>query len=47
MQESVALGATLFREKGTYPLGAEKPYLEWAVLLDSFGNKFCVIKPLD
>ena len=46
VQQSIALGATLFREKGTYPLGAEKPYLEWAVMLDPFGNKFCLIKPL-
>ena len=46
VRESIALGATLFREKGTYPLGSENPYLEWAVLLDPFGNKFCLIKPL-
>lgn len=46
VQQSIALGAKLFREKGTYPLDAEKPYLEWAVLLDPFGNKFCLIKPL-
>ena len=46
VEQSIALGATLFREKGTYPLGSEKPYLEWAVMLDPFGNKFCLIKPL-
>jgi len=46
VQQSIALGATVFREKGTYPLGADKPYLEWAVMLDPFGNKFCLIKDL-
>jgi hypothetical protein len=47
VQQSIALGATLFREKGTYPLGAAEPYLEWAVMLDPFGNKFCLIKDLE
>lgn len=46
VEQSIALGATLFREKGTYPLGSDKPYLEWAVMLDPFGNRFCLIKPL-
>jgi hypothetical protein len=38
---------SMFREKGTYPLGSPKPYLEWAVMTDPFGNKFCLIKDLD
>lgn len=46
VEQALALGATMFREKGTYPLGADKPYLEWAVMLDPFGNKFCLIKDL-
>lgn len=46
VQQAHALGATLFREKGTYPIGSAKPYLEWAVMLDPFGNKFCLIKDL-
>lgn len=46
VQEALALGATLFREKGTYPLDSPSPYLEWAVMLDPFGNKFCLIKDL-
>ncbi len=47
VQQALALGATLFREKGTYPIGADRPYLEWAVMLDPFGNKFCLIKDLE
>lgn len=46
VQQALALGATLFREKGTYPIGSPSPYLEWAVMLDPFGNKFCLIKDL-
>jgi catechol 2,3-dioxygenase-like lactoylglutathione lyase family enzyme len=46
VEQALALGATLFREKGSYPIGSPTPYLEWAVLLDPFGNKFCVIKDL-
>ena len=46
VQQSLALGATLFREKGTYPLDSPKPYLEWAVMRDPFGNSFCLIKDL-
>lgn len=46
VQQALALGATLFREKGTYPIGSPSPYLEWAVMLDPFGNKFCLIKEL-
>jgi predicted enzyme related to lactoylglutathione lyase len=46
VEEAVALGATIFREKGTYPLGSTKPYLEWAVMTDPFGNAFCLIKDL-
>lgn len=46
VRESVVLGATVFREKGTYPIGAEKPFIEWAVMLDPFGNRFCLIKDL-
>ena len=46
VQQSLALGATLFREKGTYPLDSAKPYLEWAVMRDPFGNSFCLIKDL-
>lgn len=44
--QALALGATLFREKGTYPLDSNKPYLEWAVMNDPFGNAFCLIKDL-
>ena len=46
VQQALALGATLFREKGTYPIESPSPYLEWAVMLDPFGNKFCLIKDL-
>jgi uncharacterized protein len=46
VQQALALGATMFREKGSYPIGADRPYLEWAVMLDPFGNKFCLIKDL-
>lgn len=44
--QTLALGATLVREKGRYPLGAAEPYLEWAVLTDPFGNAFCLIRDL-
>ena len=47
VQQALALGASMFREKGTYPLDSPKPYLEWAVMTDPFGNKFCLIKDLD
>jgi catechol 2,3-dioxygenase-like lactoylglutathione lyase family enzyme len=47
VEQALALGATLFRPKGTYPLGSTKPYLEWAVMTDPFGNAFCLIKDLD
>lgn len=47
VQQALALGATLYREKGTYPLGSSHPYLEWAVMNDPFGNAFCLIKDLD
>jgi catechol 2,3-dioxygenase-like lactoylglutathione lyase family enzyme len=46
VQQALALGASMFRERGTYPLGSPKPYLEWAVMTDPFGNKFCLIKDL-
>jgi predicted enzyme related to lactoylglutathione lyase len=46
VEQALALGATVFREKGTYPIGSPKPYLEWAVMLDPFGNKFCLIRDL-
>lgn len=46
VEQALALGATLFRPKGTYPLGSPEPYLEWAVMLDPFGNKFCLIRDL-
>ncbi len=46
IEQALALGATLFRPKGTYPIGWPKPYLEWAVMLDPFGNAFCLIKDL-
>jgi predicted enzyme related to lactoylglutathione lyase len=46
IEQALALGATLFRPKGTYPLGSTKPYLEWAVMTDPFGNAFCLIKDL-
>lgn len=46
VQQALALGATLFREKGTYPVGSPSPYLEWAVMRDPFGNAFCLIKDL-
>jgi catechol 2,3-dioxygenase-like lactoylglutathione lyase family enzyme len=46
VEQALALGATVFREKGTYPVGSPEPYLEWAVMLDPFGNKFCLIKDL-
>jgi len=44
--QALALGATLCREKGTYPLDSAQPFLEWAVLSDQFGNEFCLIKDL-
>ena len=46
VEQALALGATLFRPKATYPLGSTKPYLEWAVMRDPFGNAFCLIKDL-
>lgn len=46
VEQALALGATIFREKGTYPLDSAKPYLEWAVMDDPFGNTFCLIKDL-
>ena len=46
VQQALALGASLFREKGTYPIESPSPYLEWAVMLDPYGNKFCLIKDL-
>lgn len=46
VEQALALGATLFREKGTYPIGSTEPYLEWAVMTDPFGNAFCLIKDL-
>jgi predicted enzyme related to lactoylglutathione lyase len=46
IEQALALGATLFRPKGTYPLGSTEPYLEWAVMTDPFGNAFCLIKDL-
>lgn len=46
VEQALALGATLIREKGTYPLDSTKPYLEWAVMDDPFGNTFCLIKDL-
>lgn len=46
VQQALELGATLFREKRTYPLGSSTPYLEWAVMRDPFGNAFCLIRDL-
>ena len=46
VEQALALGATVFRPKGTYPLDSPEPYLEWAVMLDPFGNAFCLIKDL-
>ena len=45
--QALALGATLFREKGSYPLDSAEPFLEWAVMNDPFGNAFCLIKDLN
>lgn len=47
VQQALELGATLARERRTYPLGSTTPYLEWAVMRDPFGNAFCLIKDLD
>jgi catechol 2,3-dioxygenase-like lactoylglutathione lyase family enzyme len=47
VEQALVLGATLYRPKGTYPIGSETPYLEWAVMNDPFGNAFCLIKDLD
>ena len=46
VQHALELGATLSREKGTYPIGSTTPYLEWAVMKDPFGNAFCLIRDL-
>lgn len=46
VEQSLALGATVFREKGRYPPDSPTPYLEWAVMRDPFGNSFCLIKEL-
>ncbi len=46
VEQALALGATILREKDTYPLSSPEPYLEWAVLADPFGNAFCLIKDL-
>jgi len=46
VEQALALGATILREKGTYPLDSTTPYLEWSVLADPFGNAFCLIKDL-
>jgi catechol 2,3-dioxygenase-like lactoylglutathione lyase family enzyme len=46
VQGALQLGATLTREKGTYPVESSKPYLEWAVMKDPFGNAFCLIRDL-
>ena len=46
VEQALALGATILREKGTYPLESTTPFLEWAVLADPFGNAFCLIKDL-
>lgn len=46
VERAAAHGATLLREKDTYPLWAEDPFLEWAVMADPFGNEFCLIKDL-
>ena len=46
VEQALALGATILRERGPYPLGSTKPYLEWAVMDDPFGNTFCLIKDL-
>lgn len=46
VQQALELGATLSREKGTYPLDSTRPYLEWAVMKDPFGNAFCLIRDL-
>lgn len=46
VRQALALGACLFREKGTYPVDSPNPYLEWAVMRDRFGNSFCLIKDL-
>jgi catechol 2,3-dioxygenase-like lactoylglutathione lyase family enzyme len=46
VEQALALGATILREKSTYPLDSTTPYLEWSVLADPFGNAFCLIKDL-
>lgn len=46
VQQALELGATLSRKKATYPLESTRPYLEWAVMKDPFGNAFCLIKDL-
>lgn len=46
VRQAFALGATLYRPKGTYPMDSTEPYLEWAVMNDPFGNRFCLIKDL-
>jgi catechol 2,3-dioxygenase-like lactoylglutathione lyase family enzyme len=46
VRQALELGATLSREKGTYPLHSTRPYLEWAVMKDPFGNAFCLIRDL-
>ena len=46
IKRALALGATMYRPKGTYPIGSDTPYLEWAVMNDPFGNRFCLIRDL-
>jgi predicted enzyme related to lactoylglutathione lyase len=47
VEQALALGARVFRQKDTYPLGSSQPYLEWAVMTDPFGNRFCLIRDLE
>lgn len=44
--EVLALGGTLKKPNEPYPPD-EDPVLDWAVMLDPFGNEFCLIRDVE
>lgn len=43
VEEVIRLGGSLVKEPDLWP-DHSKPYLEWAVMADPFGNEFCLIR---
>lgn len=50
IERIVAIGGSVKKSPSLYPRpgshGDERPLIDWAVMLDPFGNEFCLVNPI-